>query len=311
MVKRKRREIKEIMRIYYISDIHLELRKKIPKQIIKNFKMVKQTFKENEKNVIVLAGDIGNSFDDNYRKFLKKCRKYFDQVFVIHGNHEYYNNSGKNRDNKTMEEFEIQTQKVCDEENCNFLNKCTFLYEDVLFVGCTLWTKVDENAQVKLNDYRYIYTALPEISSACAFSDACVGKDEMEKVRKINHYDIYYEHLSDLSFIEDILKLYGLKIGDDSLKEKERKSGIKGVVVVTHHAPSYKMSCRSDILSKYYVNDLDYLFNFPLLGWISGHTHCSAQLKINGIPCVSNCYGYQTQTEVETNFKYGAHITIA
>lgn len=299
------------MRIYYISDIHLELRKKIPKQIIKNFKMVRQTFKENEKNVIVLAGDIGNSFDDNYRKFLKKCRKYFDQVFVIHGNHEYYNNSGKNRDNKTMEEFEIQTQKVCDEEGCNFLNKCTFLYEDVLFVGCTLWTKVDENAQVKLNDYRYIYTP----SDPSSFSQ----DGENEQKRKITHYDIYYEHLSDLSFIEDILKLYGLKIGDDSLKNEGRdeeqkgegKCGIKGVVVVTHHAPSYKMSCRSDILSKYYVNDLDYLFSFPLLGWISGHTHCSAQLKINGIPCVSNCYGYQTQSEVETNFKYGAHITIA
>ncbi len=67
------------MRIQYISDIHLEFFKVLPKQIVRPVA-----------DILCLAGDIGYPFSSLYRDFLKQVSRDFKKVFLIAGNHEYY-----------------------------------------------------------------------------------------------------------------------------------------------------------------------------------------------------------------------------
>lgn len=66
------------MSFYIISDIHSELSKSIPNLIFPT-------------QNIALCGDIGNPFMDTYKKILDICSEHYQHVFVIAGNHEYYN----------------------------------------------------------------------------------------------------------------------------------------------------------------------------------------------------------------------------
>jgi len=103
------------MRIQYISDIHLEFLTNTPKVIPRA-------------DVLCLVGDIGYPFSKIYKKFLTEMNNLFKKVFLITGNHEYYNlgpNFGKD-----MLMIEEKIQKVITENN---LNNITFLndtYED-------------------------------------------------------------------------------------------------------------------------------------------------------------------------------------
>ena len=65
------------MRICYISDLHLEFRDGI-------FDI------NNEADILILSGDIGNPYEDIYMNFLIKVSNNFDKIILITGNHEYY-----------------------------------------------------------------------------------------------------------------------------------------------------------------------------------------------------------------------------
>lgn len=73
-----------LMKFQFISDIHLESRKKIP--IIEKIKDIDNLF---------LLGDIGIPGTDIYVKFMDWCSKNYKNVFIIYGNHEYYNKNSK------------------------------------------------------------------------------------------------------------------------------------------------------------------------------------------------------------------------
>ena len=57
-----------------------------------------------------------------------------------------------------------------------------------------------------------------------------------------------------------------------------------------------------------FSSDLVYLFKYPVRGWISGHTHQSIRIKLNGIKCVSNCLGYDDENN--TRYDIGTYITL-
>jgi len=80
------------MILRYISDLHLELMNS------SEFIELLEDFKPNEKEICILAGDIGNPYSENYDIFMEYINESFKKTFVIPGNHEYYNN------NKTIEE---------------------------------------------------------------------------------------------------------------------------------------------------------------------------------------------------------------
>ena len=81
------------MKLQYISDIHLELRKGIP--TIEPIEM--------GKTYLALCGDIGNPFLPSYKKFLDIHSKLFVHILIVSGNHEYYSSQKTQR---TMKEID-------------------------------------------------------------------------------------------------------------------------------------------------------------------------------------------------------------
>jgi predicted phosphodiesterase len=128
------------MKLRYVSDLHLEL---INPSLINKF--IEQIV-PNENEVVVLAGDIGNPYSQNYDIFIKYINKNFKKTFIITGNHEYYNN------NKTIEETNNFLKDYFKQySNISFLNNTFEYYEDYCFIGTTLWSNI-KNPEYKIND---------------------------------------------------------------------------------------------------------------------------------------------------------------
>ena len=70
-----------------ISDIHLEFDPEFnpSMMIIKDDLMLNPT-----KPNLILAGDIGYPSHPTYRQFLRDCQKMYENIYLITGNHEYY-----------------------------------------------------------------------------------------------------------------------------------------------------------------------------------------------------------------------------
>ena len=65
--------------------------------------------------ILILAGDIGNPFEDIYKDFVRYCASLFETVLLLCGNHEYY---GLN-----MDKVNHQINVVIDQfPNVVFLN---------------------------------------------------------------------------------------------------------------------------------------------------------------------------------------------
>lgn len=111
----------------YISDVHLE---RWHPQIIPT---IKHTIPPCETKGLVLAGDIGNPFQTNYRNFLKLCAETYKQVYFTTGNHEY--------DKHTNAAVEKQVVSIADEiENLHYLQNTVAIMEDEMLFGSTLWS---------------------------------------------------------------------------------------------------------------------------------------------------------------------------
>lgn len=132
------------MKLRYFSDLHLEFIKpnKIEHFITKIPSGINET--------CILAGDIGNPYQENYNIFMNFISKNFKKTFVISGNHEYYNKT------KTIEETnEFMRDYFSKFDNISFLNNDCEIYEDYCFIGTTLWSKIT-NSSYEINDVHNI-----------------------------------------------------------------------------------------------------------------------------------------------------------
>uniref|UniRef100_A0A6C0LTQ6 Calcineurin-like phosphoesterase domain-containing protein n=1 Tax=viral metagenome TaxID=1070528 RepID=A0A6C0LTQ6_9ZZZZ len=111
--------------LQFISDIHLEYRDKYP--------IIPQ-----QGNYLALLGDIGNPFKNNYADFIKYSAHHWNKVFLITGNHEYW------QKNYTIEDTNDKVSTICSKyNNVYFLNNSHHcLNDDYDIVGSTLWSNV-------------------------------------------------------------------------------------------------------------------------------------------------------------------------
>ena len=127
------------MKLRYVSDIHLEFIKPNKLQnILKH--MVKK-----EDEILILAGDIGNPYSENYDKFMKHINQTFEKTFVIAGNHEYYGKYSMENTKNHMKEYFQQYQ------NISFLENQIEKYNGVNFLGTTLWSHIAK-PEYEIND---------------------------------------------------------------------------------------------------------------------------------------------------------------
>jgi predicted MPP superfamily phosphohydrolase len=246
------------MHIRYLSDIHLELLKQA------SFTKIINSIKNNSEQICVLSGDIGNPYSSTYDTFMKHISNTFKKTFVITGNHEYYNNK------KTVDETnEYLTHYFKTYNNISFLNNSYEIYENYLFVGTTLWSKIT-NPEYEIND-AYCIKCLNYISynklnqDSLEFLDSVIDQHKQHKYPLI----IITHHMPSKSLIDSKYK--------------------------TEKLTSYNQWFYSD-MDKFILDNKDII-----KCWFYGHTHMPSNTIINDVPFCCNPIGYLNENK-DNNF---------
>jgi predicted phosphohydrolase len=238
------------LNIRYLSDLHLEF---IKPNNIQNF--IKNIPSGNDE-ICILAGDIGNPYQMNYNIFMEFISKNFKKTFVISGNHEYYNKT------KTIQDTnEFMKQYFKKFNNISFLNNNYEIYENICFIGTTLWSKITNpineiNDVYKIPNFDYIEYNKLNMLSVDFLEDALKNNDN---VIVITH------HVPSYSLIDN--------------KYKTRD-------MIPYNQWFY---CNMDELIERYKNKIKC--------WIYGHTHTQSNAIINKIPFLCNPIGYPNENK--------------
>lgn len=172
------------LKIRLLSDLHLELHN-----------LDNLSFKRNA-DIVILAGDIGDPYSDSYSKLLRILSLTHEEVLIITGNHEYYND-------KTPEETDTYIQQLCNEEfdNVHFLQTNIYIYKGIKFIGCTLWTQMSDPSLYKyINDQRYITTENYDLlhKNHKQWIETELSKDKTDnKICVITHHLPLYQLIDD------------------------------------------------------------------------------------------------------------------
>jgi predicted phosphodiesterase len=246
------------MIIHYLSDIHLELYDitKIPRilQLI-----IPQS------NICVLAGDIGYPFEQTYISFLRGIHSKFEHIFLIHGNHEYYqfgNNQGKSNEEIIQQTHDIISYYHLDK--IHFLHNSHYDLGKYRFIGSVLWSHIEDERYLS-NDYDVVY------------------KNSIEEMNQT--------HFLCKDYIQQALI--------------QAQTDEKEVIMITHHLPSYRLNhpkyARYYQYHQCFSSHSDEFITHPVKLWIFGHTHSTIHMNINNILCISNPIGYKGE-RVDVNF---------
>ncbi len=237
------------MRIQYASDLHLDYHR------AGRHRFFEFLFPTAE--ILVLAGDIGPGMLSVYCELLTWASGLWKEVVFIPGNHEYYGNSIENIERNFREISKFH-------KNVHFLQKDELKIGNVLFLGCTLWSRIPDDlltqsmVRAKMNDYSQI-----------------IGFD-IQKARET--FEDHYQ------WLKTRLKKYH--------QEKDEEDC---VVVITHHAPSTVDTSapqfEGSITNCAFATDLEELWN-QTDAWIFGHTHWTVKRKEFDTWLLANPHGY-------------------
>jgi predicted phosphodiesterase len=234
----------EALKLHILSDLHVEFGSVDPPCAAAD--------------VIILAGDTHTR--EKGPGWVQEAWPGKTVVYVT-GNHEYY-----------KEALPKHTQKLRGLTNgttVHFLEQGTLLLEDVVFLGCTLWTDFALFGDPK-----------------GAASEALQGLTDYRRIRvsptyrRLHPADTIRLHRGSIAWLES---------------EFEKYRGQK-IVVVTHHAPSRRSipePFEHDLLSAAYASDLDALIERSgVTLWVHGHTHASSDYRIGDTRILCNARGY-------------------
>ncbi|KAF5693315.1 Ser Thr phosphatase superfamily protein [Fusarium denticulatum] len=240
--------------VQIMSDLHLELNRQYA-----TFDFpVKAPF-------LILGGDIGRLVDyDMFLPFLARQTERFEKVFLVLGNHEFYEMSYEDGIEKARELEKEESLKgklvILDR------NRWDDPDSKLTIIGATLWSNIHSSAAetiaLRVSDYKLI-------------KDWTVAK----------HNEC---HARDLAYLtETISELNNLPA------ESQRN-----VLVVTHHAPCVKGSSRPEHANAPYKTafSTDVIqareFMRGVQVWMFGHTHYTTEFKKGGVKVVANQRGY-------------------
>ncbi|KAH8817297.1 ser/Thr protein phosphatase-like protein superfamily [Xylogone sp. PMI_703] len=241
-----------------LSDLHLEVG-----QQYSSFKIPASA------PYLILAGDTGRLIDyDPYLAFLATQTAQFEKVFLILGNHEFYNLSftaGLEQAQKLEQEEVLNGRLVLlHRKRFNIPNSKTTI------LGCTLWSEIPENArkvvQMKVKDFEKINTWTVD-----------------------NHNEA---HKLDLTWLNE-------QIAEIQQRNRSRPKGEqkRNILVVTHHAPCVEGTSSpgnmrnpwSSAFATDLLKDGDWK---DVKAWVFGHTHFTTEFETYGIRVFSNQRGY-------------------
>lgn len=197
-------------------------------------------------SILVLAGDIGEPFSSLFENFVDYCSNHFENVLFVAGNHEYYGHSIEEVDNK----IKMFSEKY---ENFYYLNNEIFEYEDICFIGTTLWTDLNG---MKNDDLLSVMRDFREIKDFTPESEKNKFKQNIELIEK-------------------------------HLREK------KCIVITHHAPSyeCIDIKFKDDKFRSCFASDLEHLFtNKNMVGWIYGHLHHNKKINANKYFLYTNCF---------------------
>lgn len=231
------------MKFYILSDLHLEM---------SNYNLEKIKDVDN----LILAGDIGIPTSPEYESFIKKTSELYKNVFLITGNHEYYENDIRS----TNDIIELLIKEY---DNVYFLNNKTIDIDDYRIIGTILWSDIMEYERSEIQQYISDFRLIKNWS-----------------IEKNNH-----EHFKNIQFIKNEIKR-GLS-DNKKLIIITHHAPLRNITCKPEHIGS--------LLSSAFSTDLSYLFKKPIVAWIFGHTHYSCNTTFNDIKLISNQRGYNDE----------------
>lgn len=272
--------------IQYCSDLHLEFYDKNNKGRIHMLEFIKPSAP-----FLALCGDIGNPSRPAYKSFLKQCSEAFERVFVIPGNHEYYNFDQPKGVLYTMDEKNQQMEEICGSfSNVVWLQeKSVELVKGVRICGATLWTDVERNQELEarntMNDYNTIRmtgrgTYEEETVGPTNVNDR-VGGEKKKKTLAWTPADMRIEHRKQKGMLRYFIN--------------EAAAAGDSIIVLTHHLPSFSWiheDYKESKLNYCYASAMDTMIRAPVIAWLCGHTHRPKEALIQGVYCGINPRGY-------------------
>jgi predicted phosphodiesterase len=266
-----------------VSDLHLEYRLNPFTNNLIN-KIINPKYQQNKK-MLALCGDIGNPYIGNYKLFLQNCSKNYEHVFLIPGNHEYYNLSKLDfsyklnlisKEIKTISEINYDIDKICTNfNNIHFLNNKSIIIDGIKFCGSILWSHIPE----KYIDY---------------------VQDKSLDTRLIYNDNGKYLSVEDRNILHSQCKIW----------IESELSGKQPTIILSHHSPLFndpKNETNNVYDNKYhgkinnylFSNDCGNLIRTPVKIWAFGHTHYNNKFNYNNVTIVTNQMGYK-----EENFSF-------
>lgn len=260
------------MRTLVVSDLHLEFWKEhSPVNLFKSSNVIKP-------DIVILAGDIHNG-----AKAVKWAADFFIDIPVLYvmGNHEAYGSSIK----QTEKDIAAECAKY---ERVKFLNCDEFIFEDVRFLGCTLWTDFklfgDEN---RIESMR---------KSEAVMADYKAIRLRPKGYRKLSPSDTSAIFSAHSSWLKSKL--------DENFDGK--------TVVITHMCPSFRSVSdryKKDLASAAFSSNLDDMVTKADI-WIHGHTHDSFDYMIGQCQVICNPCGYPRHTGASENHQFNPCLII-
>jgi predicted phosphodiesterase len=208
---------------------------------------------------LALVGDIGRFCDyDDYAGFLRAQCQTFDQVLLIAGNNEFYGSSR----HKGLDAASRLVQCPTLQGKLVFLNRTRvdLAGSNFTVLGCTLHSHIE---------------------SGCAQ----LNKD-FESIQDWSVEDHNREHELDVEWLHTSLRHIS-----DTAPQRE-------VIILTHHAPSFKDTCHlmhegNAVSQCFCSNTLEKFRTWKgheqVSNWIFGHTHWNARFKCGNTIVRSNC----------------------
>lgn len=246
------------MKLHILSDLHIEFEAFNPP--------------ETSADIIVLAGDIHVG-----KKGIDWANKNFPDkpVFYILGNHEYYGQAWPKH---------VETLKqLAQGSNIHILENQSLTVNEVVFLGCTLWTDFKLFGDPRIAGYEATQTMTDYKKIRVSPS-----------YRKLRSIDTATIHNKSLNWL-----------GEEFIKNKGKK-----IVAISHHAPSLQSipeKYKNDILTAAYVSNLDrFVQESGAALWIHGHIHAQCDYRIGSTRVICNPRGYPH----EYNYNFVPDFTV-
>lgn len=196
-------------------------------------------------------------------------------VFYILGNHEYYGQAWPKH---------VETLKqLAQGSNIHILENQSLTVNEVVFLGCTLWTDFKLFGDPRIAGYEATQTMTDYKKIRVSPS-----------YRKLRSIDTATIHNKSLNWL-----------GEEFIKNKGKK-----IVAISHHAPSLQSipeKYKNDILTAAYVSNLDrFVQESGAALWIHGHLHAQCDYMIGSTRVICNPRGYPH----EYNYNFVPDFTV-